>query len=105
MFSRNWHWWSWSLAVAILIGNPLFPQSVNGGAVNGTVLDPDKMVIPQAVIELQNPATGFKQTVTTDETGAFRFNNVPENMYELRITAPGFAEKREPVEVRGSGPV
>ena len=27
------------------------------------------------------------------------------NMYEIRVTAPGFASKREPVEVRSSVPI
>src|ERR1035438_890010 len=93
------------LACAILISSPLFSQSINSGTVSGTVLDPDKMLVPHAFIELKNPVTGYSQTVTTDDTGGFRFNNVPDNMYEIRVTASGFAPKREPVEVRSSVPI
>jgi len=91
--------------LAILIGNPVFSQSINSGTVSGTVLDPDKMVVPHAAIELKNSVTGYSQTVETDVTGAFRFNNVPENMYEIRVSAAGFGVKREPVEVRSSVPI
>jgi hypothetical protein len=95
MFFRNW-----LLGASVLLfASPLYPQSINGGTVTGTVLDPDKMVVPHAVVELKNPATGFNQQVTTDETGAFKFNNVPGSMYEIRIMASGFAAIREPVEV------
>lgn len=84
------------VALLLLLAAPVFAQSISSGTVTGTVLDPSQMVIPQAYVELRNPVTGYSQTVTTDDTGAFRFNNVPPNMYEIRITASGFGEKREP---------
>ena len=97
---------NWFLAMALGAAAPqMFPQSISSGTVTGTVLDPDKMVVPQASIELRNPVTGYNQAVITDITGAFRFSNVPENMYEIRITAPGFAPIREPVEVRSTVPI
>jgi hypothetical protein len=105
MSLRNLRFGPLRLAGAILIGSPLFSQSINSGTVGGTVLDPDKMVVPHAFIELKNPVTGYSQTVSTDDTGGFRFNNVPDNMYEIRVTATGFAPKREPVEVRSSVPI
>jgi hypothetical protein len=96
----------WFLLLALGVAAPkILPQSMSSGTVTGSVLDPDKMVVPQASIELRNPVTGYSQAVTTDTTGTFRFNNVPENMYEIRITAPGFAPVREPVEVRSTVPI
>ncbi len=96
----------WLLGLLCLVfASPLFSQSINSGTVGGTVLDPDQMAVPQAAIALRNPVTGYNQTVATDDTGGFRFNNVPEGMYEIRVTAPGFASKREPVEVRSSVPI
>ena len=89
MSLRNWLF-GLSLAFAILISSPLFSQSINGGTVSGTVLDPSQMVVPQTYVEIVNPVTGYKQTVMTDDTGQFRFNYVPPNMYEIRLTAPGF---------------
>ena len=71
----------WLLGLLCLVfASPLFSQSINSGTVGGTVLDPDQMAVPQAAIELRNPVTGYNQTVATDETGAFRFNNVPEHV-------------------------
>ena len=97
------HWLSGPLW--LVFASPLFSQSINSGTVGGTVLDPDQMAVPQAAIALRNPVTGYSQTVATDDTGGFRFNNVPEGMYEIRVTAPGFASTREPVEVRSSVPI
>jgi hypothetical protein len=49
----------WLLTFAILISNPLFSQSLNSGAISGTVLDPVRMVVPQAFIELRNFTLGI----------------------------------------------
>jgi len=92
-------------AASLLAAFPLFSQSISSGTVIGTVLDPQQMIVMDATAELRNPVTGYKQTATPDTTGAFRFNNVPPNMYELVLTAPGFAPKTEQVEVRGSVPI
>jgi hypothetical protein len=104
MSLRNWLF-GLSLALAILISSPLFSQSISGGTVSGTVLDPSQMVVPQTYVEILNPVTGYKQTVMTDDTGQFRFTNVPPNMYEIRLTAPGFAPKKQPLEVQNSAPM
>ena len=84
MSLRNWFSGSLSLVFVVLTTNPLLSQSINSGTVSGTVLDPDQMVVPHALIELRNAVTGYSQTATTDDTGAFRFNNVPQNMYEVK---------------------
>jgi hypothetical protein len=88
-----------------LLSSVALGQSVNGGTVTGTVLDPSQMVIPKAFVELRNQASRYTQTVTTDDTGAFRFNNVPPNMYEVVISAPGFSSKREPLEIINAAPI
>jgi len=90
-----------SVAGAVL----LHAQSINSGTVVGTVRDPAQMLVPNAQAEIRNSVTGYKQSAATDETGAFRFNNVPPNMYELTITAPGFSNLTEPLEVRGSAAI
>lgn len=93
------------LAAIVSASLPLHAQSISSGTVVGTVLDPQQMIVMDATAELRNPVTGYKQTATPDSTGSFRFNNVPPNMYELVLVAPGFAPKTEQVEVRGSVPI
>ena len=94
---------TWTVALFAVI--PAFSQPVASGTVTGTVLDPDKMVVPQASIELRNPVSGYNRSIMTDNVGTFLFNNVPQSMYEIRITAPGFAPVREPLEVANSAPI
>ena len=80
-------------------------QSINSGTVTGAVLDPDNMAVPKAEAHLRNAVTGYDQSVSTGDKGEFRFSNVPPNMYELAITAPGFEVKKEQVEVRDAVPI
>jgi hypothetical protein len=66
-----------SLVLIAVLALPSFlsAQSISGGTVVGTVRDPSQMLVPGAQAELSNPVSGYKQTVTADATGVFRFNN------------------------------
>jgi hypothetical protein len=92
------------LLLASLAGNS-YAQSIHSGTVTGTVVDSSKAVLKGAVVTLRNPVTGFEHSTVTDETGSFRFTNVPENPYELTATFPGFNAASQQVEVRSSVPV
>jgi Carboxypeptidase regulatory-like domain/TonB-dependent Receptor Plug Domain len=89
----------------LFLAASLVAQTVSSVTVTGSVLDPDKMVIPKAQVELRNQVTNSTQTTMTDETGAFRFSNVPPNMYEIVVTATGFSVRREPLEVSTPAPI
>ena len=93
------------VALVLLGSVGAWGQSIGSSSLTGTILDPDNMTVPNAEAHLRNSSAGYDQVVKTDDTGAFRFNNVPPNMYELAITAPGFELKKEQVEVRGSAPI
>ena len=84
---------------------PLFSQSINSGTVNGTVTDPSGARIAGAMVRLENPVTGYMQSVVADAMGSFRLNNVPVNNYKLSATAPGFAAATQDVDVRNSLPI
>ena len=94
-----------AVSLAFLMAAPIYSQSIGSGTVIGSVLDPSQMVIPKAAVELRNQVAGYTQTTETDETGAFRFNNVPPNMYEIVVTAAGFAGRREPLEISNPVPI
>ena len=93
------------VGLVLLACGGAWAQSIGGGTVTGTILDPDNMTIPNAEAHLRNSTTGYDQVIKTGDNGEFRFNNVPPNMYELAIAAPGFELKKEQVEVRGSVPI
>jgi hypothetical protein len=84
-----------------LAGTLAYPQSGgNSGAISGSVLDPTGAVVPNATIEIHNPVSHFDRTTTSDANGKFNFPNVPFNPYHLTVTAAGFNQSAQDVEVR-----
>jgi hypothetical protein len=77
----------------------------NSGSIAGVVTDPSGAVIPGASVIIQNPVSGYSRTTTTDNTGHFRFANVPFNPYHLTVTREGFGAFAEDVNVDSILPV
>ncbi|MBO0719421.1 MAG: TonB-dependent receptor [Blastocatellia bacterium] len=77
----------------------------NAGTVGGTVVDQNKAAIPNATVTLANPVSGYNRAVVTDSAGAFRFNNVPPNNYQLTVSATGFGPAQQSVTVRSLVPI
>jgi hypothetical protein len=92
------------LIAALSCGNA-FSQSITSGTVTGTVSDPSGAVIPGVQVGLRNAVTGYTQNAATDSSGAFRFNNVPINNYDLTASVSGFSTSKQTVSVRGALPV
>ena len=87
---------------ALLLCGCAYSQNVNSGTVSGAVIDPAGAVVPNAAVQLRNALTGYSQSAKTDEKGVFRFNNIPQNPYELSVAASGFAMATRRLDVRGS---
>jgi len=75
-------------------------QSGNAGAVRGTVTDPSGAVIPNARVHLTNDVSGLDRTTSTDALGQFVFSNVPFNLYQVKVSAKGFAFLSQNLEIR-----
>ncbi len=84
---------------------PVRGQSISSGTVQGAVTDPSGALIVGAQVRLANPVTNFQQTATTDQSGAYRFSNVPLNEYQLSVTASGFGSASQHVDVRSTLPL
>ena len=54
---------------------------------------------------MQNPLTNYHQSVRSDQSGLYRFNNVPLNSYHLTVAAPGFAKNELDVNVKSPVPM
>jgi hypothetical protein len=100
--SKRFHDFIW---LALLASFPMYPQSINSGTVTGAVTDQSGAVVSNAAVRLRHPITGYEQSVKTDDTGSFRFNNIPQNNYQLTVTAQGFAPATQAVDVRSSVPI
>lgn len=77
----------------------------NASSLNGTVLDATGAVVVGATVKIHNPVSGFDRSAQTDNTGGFTFQNVPFNPYHLTVTARGFSNYVQDVELRSVVPV
>jgi Carboxypeptidase regulatory-like domain len=95
------------LAVSLcLVSSFAYAQSSgNSGSISGSVLDPTGAVVPNAVVEIHNPVSQFDRSTTTDKSGSFSFSNIPFNPYHMTVTAAGFAQSAQDVEVRSVVPI
>ncbi|HEV2113847.1 MAG TPA: carboxypeptidase-like regulatory domain-containing protein, partial [Terriglobales bacterium] len=77
----------------------MWGQSVNTGAVLGTISDQSGAVVPHATVTAKNDATGTALTTQADEEGFYRFSFLEPGTYEFEASATGFhsLEKRAPV--------
>jgi hypothetical protein len=80
-------------------------QGLSAGTITGVVTDPNNAVVPNATVTIANAVTGYTRTATTDAEGAFRFDNVPPNNYQLKASAPGFSSEQQSLVVRASVPI
>src|SRR3989442_2392127 len=80
-------------------------QGLSSGTITGVVADPNKAVVPNATVTIENALTGYKQSVNTGTDGAFRFENVPFNNYVYGVSAAGFSGARGSINIRTSVPI
>ncbi|MBZ5499365.1 MAG: TonB-dependent receptor [Acidobacteriia bacterium] len=76
-----------------------------GGNIQGTVLDPTGAVIPGATVTVRNALSGYQQSTTTDDHGAFVISNLPQNPYRVEVSFQGFEPFQQDVDVRTSVPI
>ena len=60
------------------------------GAINGTVTDATKAVLPGVTVTLSGAAMMGTSTAVTDQSGAFRFSTLPIGDYTLQFELAGF---------------
>jgi len=93
-----------AVAGGLLFVVPAFAQSAEPpntktGRIQGTVVDTSDDPVPDAAVVLQGPA-GNRLAAVTKEDGSFAFPNVtPGIVYQVTVTAEGFAEWNSSVTV------
>ena len=93
------------LALISVLSSATFGQALSAGTVAGVVLDPNNAAVPNATIKIANSITGYTRTVTSNNDGTFRFDNVPPNNYQLSVAASGFEDATQNLSVRTSVPI
>jgi Carboxypeptidase regulatory-like domain len=93
------------LAIIAIVPDHARAQGMGtSGEIDGTVTDSTGAALRGAAAEISNPVSGYRRTTTTNETGGFRFTNVPFNRYHMKVSAPDFASQDKDIEVRSSVP-
>ncbi|HEV7701610.1 MAG TPA: TonB-dependent receptor, partial [Pyrinomonadaceae bacterium] len=64
---------------------------VTGGAVTGTVVDPNGAVVSGATVVLKDTSRGLEFKVETTSAGSYQFPNVQTGTYTMTVTASGFS--------------
>ena len=78
------------LGALCLSSGVAFSQILYGNLV-GNVTDPQQAAIVGAAVSIKNDATGYSAAAVTDDRGVYEIRNIPPGVYEIKVTAPGFA--------------
>jgi outer membrane receptor protein involved in Fe transport len=79
------------ILVLMIVPIAALAQSTTEGAIGGTVSDVQGAVIPKASVTVRNIGTNAQQITTTDESGYFRVIRLQPAVYEVTVSATGFA--------------
>jgi len=78
-------------AVVMLAFSALSWGQSSTSSLRGSVSDQLGAVVVGAKVSLTNPGTGFSQSTTTDNLGAYQFLQIPPGTYTLTVSMAGFA--------------
>ncbi len=70
----------------------IFAQSTVTGGIRGTVVDPQKSIVPNATVTATNVGTNQDSTTTSDSNGTFVINNLQPGTYKVVVNQTGFGD-------------
>jgi len=79
------------LALAILLSALAFAQN-DRGIIAGSVQDPTGAMLPNVAVVARHVSTGAIYSTITTSAGDFNLAALPPGIYEVTVTAPGFAK-------------
>jgi hypothetical protein len=93
---RQGLFWVLPATIAILLALAPAPLwAASGGSISGTITDQSGAVVPGANLRLVNTALQTVFNATSDRQGLYSFPNLPVGIYEMTVSAPGFATQRK----------
>src|SRR5258706_4558671 len=72
-----------------LAATAVFAQEPTG-SIEGTVKDPQGVVVPNAAVTVHNAAANFTRTATTGDNGHYRISQLPPGAYEVKVAGANF---------------
>jgi Carboxypeptidase regulatory-like domain len=94
----------WRLALALAAVVWLANGLAEAQSIAGTVVGPATAVVPNAKVGIHNRVSRYDQSTIPDAAGKFSFPNVPQNPYQLSVTAAGFARYLQDIDIASSVP-
>jgi hypothetical protein len=91
------------ILAAILWALPMFAQS-NAGELRLTVTDPAGLAL-KSTVELVSQGNEYRHTFTTDDRGNLDAKRLAYGIYHVEISAQGFAQASQSVEIRSALPL
>lgn len=77
-----------AVVVLLLSSSALYGQTTSTLA--GTVVDQTGAVVADASVTVSSAASGISRSVTTGDTGIYRFDLLPPGIYTIKVTKAGF---------------
>jgi hypothetical protein len=89
----------------LILALPILGWSQTGmTSLRGTVTDPSGALLAGAEVTIEEPATGFHATHSTDPSGAYEFLQIPPGKYTITATKAGFGKQAKTAELLVSQP-
>jgi len=85
--------------LALWVGTAQLMAQTETGQIAGTVADPSGASVPGATVTVRSVGTGSVRTQPSDSAGVFSITNLQPGIYEVTVTASGFATFKQNVEV------
>ncbi len=79
------------LSTILVFASPAAGQTIEKGAIGGTVFDPSGAVVPDVSVTITNVATGSERSLTTGPRGRYHADVLPAGEYRIEASASGFA--------------
>jgi hypothetical protein len=71
----------------------------NYAVVRGSILDPQRHVIPGAHVHITAVATGAERVVSSNESGLYEIAGLQPGSYTLAVDHPGFAQTKQTIDL------
>jgi outer membrane receptor protein involved in Fe transport len=79
------------LSLALTGSSRLFSQATATGNIVGVVTDATGAALPGATVTATNRGTNAQRSVTSNTAGQYRFDLLPNGIYDVKAEAPGFS--------------
>ena len=88
-----------ALTLGLTGSSAVFGQATASGAIQGAVLDKSEGSVVGAEVSVTSKATGTTRSVTTSDTGSFRFDLLSAGLYTVKVSKAGFSTVSQNVEL------